>query len=544
MKGLNWLRGLSFLIGSFAVILGFQNCSGGFSGAGSVVDPNSATGKAIAQNEADEAIDLLYQPTIDCLRGGDGRLIQQRLDQGELEVILCAGQTFNIHESLVIRKEGQKIFTAGLPSGDNRAVLKVVNAKALPVIVSNGFQTSLRNIIIKEDLPVEVEEAPRSVSALSSSASESAHASGSSEKNNDTPIVSVNSFKGPVIDSVKVESEAKVEVGSDNGSCKNAAVSNSQMNLSLGCKESLVVETQPAAPLEPAKNQNSVASVQKEDPNQAKMKQLEEFRTQMANRDEPHAKYYHVDTRTPEEIAAEVERMKDLKRHVMRGKFALFATGFMPLEEKHLKQIEELGMMDEWLRVKEQWRKKLVVMTEEQRDAAGVKILDEESLPAPSASRTPSSQSTTAAPSAAAPVAAPAPSTSQRTQLGYKAMFAKRAEEEARAATQGEEPEVVQPPVVEVEEEQSAPVAEVAPEKNEASKCTSFRVQTLRYVMRKMIPLMGTGIVKPKTDAEFEAVCLKEEWDTKKEQWQDKVKAMTEEEREAAGVSLLEELEE
>tara|TARA_B100000674_G_C37065614_1_gene569271 strand:+ start:45 stop:233 length:189 start_codon:yes stop_codon:yes gene_type:complete len=62
--------------------------------------------------------------------------------------------------------------------------------------------------------------------------------------------------------------------------------------------------------------------------------------------------------------------------------------------------------------------------------------------------------------------------------------------------------------------------------------------------MRKMIPLMGTGIVKPKTDAEFEAVCLKEEWDTKKEQWQDKVKAMTEEEREAAGVSLLEELEE
>ena len=544
MKGLNWLRGLSFFIGSFAVILGFQNCSGGFSGAGSVVDPNSATGKAIAQNEADEAIDLLYQPTIDCLRGGDGRLIQQRLDQGELEVILCAGQTFNIHESLVIRKEGQKIFTAGLPSGDNRAVLKVVNAKALPVIVSNGFQTSLRNIIIKEDLPVEVEEAPRSVSALSSSASESAHASGSSEKNNDTPIVSVNSFKGPVIDSVKVESEAKVEVGSDNGSCKNAAVSNSQMNLSLGCKESLVVETQPAAPLEPAKNQNSVASVQKEDPNQAKMKQLEEFRTQMANRDEPHAKYYHVDTRTPEEIAAEVERMKDLKRHVMRGKFALFATGFMPLEEKHLKQIEELGMMDEWLRVKEQWRKKLVVMTEEQRDAAGVKILDEESLPAPSASRTPSSQSTTAAPSAAAPVAAPAPSTSQRTQLGYKAMFAKRAEEEARAATQGEEPEVVQPPVVEVEEEQSAPVAEVAPEKNEASKCTSFRVQTLRYVMRKMIPLMGTGIVKPKTDAEFEAVCLKEEWDTKKEQWQDKVKAMTEEEREAAGVSLLEELEE
>ena len=487
---------------------------------------------------------MLYQPTIDCLRGGDGRLIQQRLDQGELEVILCAGQTFNIHESLVIRKEGQKIFTAGLPSGDNRAVLKVVNAKALPVIVSNGFQTSLRNIIIKEDLPVEVEEAPRSVSALSSSASESAHASGSSEKNNDTPIVSVNSFKGPVIDSVKVESEAKVEVGSDNGSCKNAAVSNSQMNLSLGCKESLVVETQPAAPLEPAKNQNSVASVQKEDPNQAKMKQLEEFRTQMANRDEPHAKYYHVDTRTPEEIAAEVERMKDLKRHVMRGKFALFATGFMPLEEKHLKQIEELGMMDEWLRVKEQWRKKLVVMTEEQRDAAGVKILDEESLPAPSASRTPSSQSTTAAPSAAAPVAAPAPSTSQRTQLGYKAMFAKRAEEEARAATQGEEPEVVQPPVVEVEEEQSAPVAEVAPEKNEASKCTSFRVQTLRYVMRKMIPLMGTGIVKPKTDAEFEAVCLKEEWDTKKEQWQDKVKAMTEEEREAAGVSLLEELEE
>ena len=155
MKGLNWLRGLSFFIGSFAVILGFQNCSGGFSGAGSVVDPNSATGKAIAQNEADEAIDLLYQPTIDCL-GGDGRLIQQRLDQGELEVILCAGQTFNIHESLVIRKEGQKIFTAGLPSGDNRAVLKVVNAKALPVIVSNGFQTSLRNIIIKEDLPEEI----------------------------------------------------------------------------------------------------------------------------------------------------------------------------------------------------------------------------------------------------------------------------------------------------------------------------------------------------------------------------------------------------
>ena len=66
----------------------------------------------------------------------------------------------------------------------------------------------------------------------------------------------------------------------------------------------------------------------------------------------------------------------------------------------------------------------------------------------------------------------------------------------------------------------------------------SFRESVLTFAMRRKMPLMATGLMTPKTQAEFDALGLGEEWLRKKSQWEAKISAMSVPDREAAGVSL------
>ena len=62
--------------------------------------------------------------------------------------------------------------------------------------------------------------------------------------------------------------------------------------------------------------------------------------------------------------------------------------------------------------------------------------------------------------------------------------------------------------------------------------------QLLVYSYRRKMPLMATGLMPEKSQAEFQAVGLAEEWQRVKADWQAKVAGMDEVSRAAAGVSL------
>ena len=197
----------------------------------------------------------------------------------------------------------------------------------------------------------------------------------------------------------------------------------------------------------------------------------------------------------------------------MRRKMPLMATGLMT--PKTQAEFDALGLGEEWLRKKSQWEAKVGGLTPAEREAAGVSLPEEtEEIPPQGDAQPPTQNGQEGTHGGADPIAlrissvGPGPQDTGHTETASVAQTITTKQDTAPAA--------------------QAP-------KDDAS---SFRDSVLTFAMRRKMPLMATGLMTPKTQAEFDALGLGEEWLRKKSQWEAKISAMSVPDREAAGVSL------
>ena len=218
-------------------------------------------------------------------------------------------------------------------------------------------------------------------------------------------------------------------------------------------------------------------------------------------------------------------------RYVMRRMIPLMATNI--IEPKSQAEFDAVGLGQEWQVKQAQWQNKLAGMTEEARAASGVALNEEVEQR--------QAQSSTAAQGAEVRSAATAVQTPPAVQAAAPASAPQAQTVAAVQSTQNTAAtaQVQSPPVNNSTVETQQAAADVQDGDGELS----FREATLRYVMRRMIPLMATNIIEPKSQAEFDAVGLGQEWQVKQAQWQNKLAGMTEEARAASGVALNEEVE-
>lgn len=90
----------------------------------------------------------LEAPRTNCLGSGDEKQLLQRVSAGALEIPLCPKAVIKLKKPIVFTKPGQKIFTSGLPLGDERATLILSSAEAGFAIESYQPKTEVRNIIV------------------------------------------------------------------------------------------------------------------------------------------------------------------------------------------------------------------------------------------------------------------------------------------------------------------------------------------------------------------------------------------------------------
>lgn len=112
--------------------------------------PASEIPAVVDELEADQLArrKALEAPRKDCIGSGDETQILKRVNDGALEIPLCPKATIRLKKPIVLNKPGQKIFTSGLPSGDERATLVLSSAAVGFAIESYHSRTEIRNIIV------------------------------------------------------------------------------------------------------------------------------------------------------------------------------------------------------------------------------------------------------------------------------------------------------------------------------------------------------------------------------------------------------------
>lgn len=90
---------------------------------------------------------LLLEITLPCIKSGDERTIQKKLDRGETVIKLCQNAVFELAAPLTFQKPNQRLFTEGYPSDDRRALFKIVSPKhSLAISAYNMEGAEIRNI--------------------------------------------------------------------------------------------------------------------------------------------------------------------------------------------------------------------------------------------------------------------------------------------------------------------------------------------------------------------------------------------------------------
>ncbi len=233
----------------------------------------------------------------------------------------------------------------------------------------------------------------------------------------------------------------------------------------------------------------------------------------------------------------------------------------------------EHGLLDYWHTEKAHWQGQVAAMSEEEREATGTRLLDEEQAAVAPAEETPaevaavseeagvnlpptngpetsahaavqtSSQHSTIMPpmatdaDAASPPVEPADDTSVSEQLAATTAKETLEDEKAVAAAAAVEEADGVPPVVSAAQSVEQPKSQEQLRQERLERFGSYTA----YSLWRKTPAMALGIVTPKSEEYFAEHGLLDYWHTEKAHWQGLVAGMSEAERTATGTSLLDE---
>ncbi|MCL4272796.1 MAG: right-handed parallel beta-helix repeat-containing protein [Anaerolineales bacterium] len=83
-----------------------------------------------------------------CIESGDQNTINAALrNEGDIAV-LCQGAVFELTDSVVINAAGQQIYTAGFPTDDRRATLRIVSPTLATAIIMRDFNNAMLSHVI------------------------------------------------------------------------------------------------------------------------------------------------------------------------------------------------------------------------------------------------------------------------------------------------------------------------------------------------------------------------------------------------------------
>ncbi len=89
-----------------------------------------------------------------CLQSGDQNTINARLQGPDAIAVLCPGAVFQLTGSVAFTADGQQVLTAGLPTGDSRATLRIVSADlTTAVLMRDHNEAVLSNVIVDGNRP-------------------------------------------------------------------------------------------------------------------------------------------------------------------------------------------------------------------------------------------------------------------------------------------------------------------------------------------------------------------------------------------------------
>ncbi|MBX5452945.1 MAG: right-handed parallel beta-helix repeat-containing protein [Acidobacteriia bacterium] len=88
-----------------------------------------------------------------CLAGGDERTINAALQGPGTKAELCPRAIFLLHAPIVLSADGQEIATAGYPTDETRAIVRVVGRSLATAITSRVSNIAIRNIEVDGSRP-------------------------------------------------------------------------------------------------------------------------------------------------------------------------------------------------------------------------------------------------------------------------------------------------------------------------------------------------------------------------------------------------------
>jgi hypothetical protein len=103
---------------------------------------------------ADARLPVAIAPTSTCLSSGNDRTINDALAAATGPVILCRSAVFDLTAPVVFRRDDQHLFTEGLPTGADRATLRVAAPiVAAALILTNRSRVRVSHLIIDGGRP-------------------------------------------------------------------------------------------------------------------------------------------------------------------------------------------------------------------------------------------------------------------------------------------------------------------------------------------------------------------------------------------------------
>lgn len=89
-----------------------------------------------------------------CIPSGSQEVINRALSETGNVAVLCQGAVFELTESVVMRGNGQRIFTQGLPTDDRRAVLRLASpALTTAVVMKDRSDAVLSHVVVDGNRP-------------------------------------------------------------------------------------------------------------------------------------------------------------------------------------------------------------------------------------------------------------------------------------------------------------------------------------------------------------------------------------------------------
>jgi len=122
---------------------------GGPSPSASTAAPIASAAGSIAASPPPTSAPTVAPATSEpCIESGDQQAINASLQSSD-SAVLCPGAVFNLTAPVMVVADGQRIYTAGHPTDDTRATLRIVSASQTAAVVMRDYSgVVLSNVII------------------------------------------------------------------------------------------------------------------------------------------------------------------------------------------------------------------------------------------------------------------------------------------------------------------------------------------------------------------------------------------------------------